>query len=348
MLFNVERDEGSRIVGYLVPDDFSGVPSVRVTEGDKELLVFPCNEDRPALVAAGRHATGRCGFTVDETMIEGLMQKERLELSDNETKLSIYRRRPAAQILQKRVFRLETHLFPLWHLDEQISRRFQHFHKGIERHGRETTTQLFLLNNATSVYLSGRLIFKAYENYASENYACVALLRDPYTELAERLLTLKHARKIGHDLLGARDLMAYDAAIAFAETIENDARALRRAFGMMPKMAVANFANPLTRQLAARTADEAPQKGALAAALEVLSSFAVVGLREDQDFFLEEFANLLGVDPQALPEIPEFAQTAELSANLKQLPEAEVLVEQDLEIYQQVKSVMTSALDEGK
>src|SRR5450631_1818428 len=265
MLFNIEIDEGSRIVGYLVPDSFSRSPSLRITDGGQDLLVLPCQEARPALVASGRHETGRCGFTVDETIISGLSQHEGLELYDDETGILIYRRRRTSEVIQKRIFRLETHLFPLWRLDDSVGKYFQHFQKGIERHGRETTTQMFLLNNSTSLYFSGRLTFKAYENYINETFNCIAVLHEPYAELAERLLTLKHIRKFGDELLGARDMMAYGPAISFAETIENDDKVLRRVFATMPKMAVANLANPVTRQLAARAPDEAPSKGAIAA-----------------------------------------------------------------------------------
>jgi hypothetical protein len=346
MLFNLEVDEGSRIVGYLVPDSFSGAPLLRIADGQQDLLVLPCQDERLALVAAGRHATGRCGFTIDETLVRDLSQREELELYDAETNILIYRRRPSSQVTHKRIFRLETHLFPLWRLDEGAGRHFQHFHKGIERHGRETTTQVFNLVNSTSLYCSGRLIFKGYDNYINETFNCITLLHDPYSELAERLLTLKHIRRFGDELLGKRDMMAYGAAISFAETMENDEKVLRRVFATMPKLAVANFANPLTRQLAARTADEPLSKGAIATALDTLSSFAIIGLRERQDLFMDDLAHLLGTDVASLPVIPEFAAIGALAQQLRRLPEAELLLEQDLEIYHHVKSALDNALNE--
>jgi hypothetical protein len=346
MLFNIEVDEGSRVVGYLVPDAFSGSPSVRISDGKRDLLVLPCQEERASLVAAGRHATGRCGFTIDETIIADLARQESLELYDQDTNLLIYRRRPSLQVVHERIFRIETHLFPLWGLDDSIDRYFQHFHKGIERHGRETATQVFLLNNCTSLYLSGRLIFKTYENCINDTFNSIVLMRNPYMELAERLLTLKHVRKFGEELLGARDTMAYGAAISFAESIEDGEKALRRGFGAMPKAAIASLANPLTRQLAARTSDEAPSKGAIATALDTLSSFAIVGLRERQDLFLEALAELLGTTVEALPQIHEFAKTAELAGQLQHVPEAGLLIEQDLEVYHHVKSALDNTLDD--
>jgi len=234
----------------------------------------------------------------------------------------------------------------LWRLDNAVEGKFQFFHKGIERPGRETTTQLFLLNNSSSLYLSGRLIFKAYDNYINETFNCVALLRDPYEELAERLLTLKHARDFGRELLGERDFMALGPSIAFAEAIQNDEKILHREFAMMPKAVIANLANPLTRQLAARTPDEIPTRGAVATALSTLSSFTVLGLRARQDVFLVQLADLVGIPPDALPAVSNFAETAELSRKLRDVPEAGLLIEQDLEVYHHVESAIGRALAE--
>lgn len=346
MLFNTERDEGNRIVGYVVPDSFSGSSSIRITDGERELSVLECRQEIPALVAAGRHATGRCGFTVDETSVADLPRLEMLEIYDVESNILIYRRRPPAQLTQKRVFRLETHLVPLWRLDDRIERHFQYFHKGVERHGRETATQVFLLSNATSLYVSGRLVFKSYENYIDDTFSSIVLLRDPYMELAERLLALKLVRKMakGTQLLGARDLVTYGPAIEFAQTVEQDEKLLRRSFATMPKGAIANLANPLTRLLAARNADEVPTKGAIATALGTLSKFAIVGLRERQDLFLAQLADLLGTDPETLPTTTNFSRTAELSEQLRRVPEVAVLIEQDLEVYSHVKAAIAEAL----
>jgi len=344
MLFNIEIDEGRRIVGYLVPDTFSGSPSVRVSDGHRDLLVLPCNEERAALVVAGRHDTGRCGFTIDETIIPNLVTQEGIELYDDETNILIYRRRAPSRVTQKRIFRLETHLFPLWRLDDSVEQHFQYFYKGIDRYGKETATQIFLLNNSTSLYFSGRLILKTYENYINETFSCVALLRDPYEELAERLLTLKHMRDFGKELLGERDVIAYGPALAFAESLDTDEKALHRAFATMPRAVIANLGNPLTRQLAARTADEVPTKGAIASALSTLSSFTILGLREHQDFFLAQLADLVGTPVDTLHRVPDFAKTSILAEQLKDVPEAGLLIEQDLELYRHVKSAIQDAL----
>jgi hypothetical protein len=339
MLFNIERDEGTQIVGYLVPDRLSGSSSLRITDGQRDLAVLPCQQEIPALVAAGRHTTGRCGFTIDETIIPDLSQQRKIELYDSETNIRIYRRLPADEAIPKRIFRLETHLVPLWRLDDSVEQRFQYFFKGTERYGLETSTQIFLLSNSSSLYLSGRLTFRTYEIYINEKVHCVTLLRDPHLELAERLLALRLVRKLkgGAQLLGARDLMTLGPAIEFAETIDNDEKKLHKAFASMPKAAIANLANPVTRLLAARSPDDMPRKHAVATALATLGRFSIVGLRERQDLFLAQLADLLGVSAELLPMVPDFSRSAELSERLRQVPEADVLIEQDLEVYQHVK-----------
>jgi hypothetical protein len=217
------------------------VQHLRVSDGRRELLVLPCQEERAALVAAGRHESGRCAFTLDETILPQLAQAGALEIRDEETNTL---RRAPTQVIQKRIFRLETHLFPLWRLDDALEQHFQFFYKGIERHGRESTTQLFLLNNSSSLYLSGRIVFKSYENYIDDTFNCIAILREPYLELAERLMTLKYVSRVGSELLGERDTIAFGPAVAFAKAIENDEKVLHRAFASMSSAAIANLSNP--------------------------------------------------------------------------------------------------------
>jgi hypothetical protein len=309
-----------------------------------KLTQLHCFEERPALVVAGRHANGRCGFTIDGGVLPGFSSDHKVELYDADTDLLIYRRRQLSEVTQQKIFRLETHLFPLWRLDETVEPKFQFFHKGVERHGRETALQVMQLNNSSSIYLSGRLAFKSYENFLHDQFRLVALIHDPYCELAERLLTLKHASQFGDKLLGPRDLMTYRAAIEFAQGIEPDQKTLRRAFDAMGKEAIGSLTNPLTRQLASESLSDPPAKGAVAKALSALSAFSIVGVRQHQELFLEDLEALIEAPAGVLPTLPYFAKIDELATELRRLPEAELLLEQDLEVYFTVKSAVEEAV----
>jgi hypothetical protein len=344
MHFNVEIDDGNQIVGYIVPDAASKIASLRITDGERDLLVMPCNQDRPILVTVGRHETGRCGFVINQSIIPDLPEQKSLAIYEEETNLLIYRRRAPSEVVQKKVLRIETHLFPLWEFDDALEPHFQYFHKGIERHGRETTTQFFELHNSESLYLSGRLFFKQFESYVSGVFNCITLIHEPFMELAERLLTLRNVRKFSKTMLGERDTMILAPAIEFAEAIELDETKLHRAFASMPKDVIANLANPLTRQFSAISFDEMVTGRSVPAALRTLASCAVIGLRQKQEFFLRQVSELLGTPLETLARSPTLAKAAQLAVILRKIPEASVLIERDLEVYDHVRSAVESAV----
>jgi hypothetical protein len=336
MLFNLEVDTGDRVTGYLVPDGYSAVPIIRVCSRGEQILVFQANELRESLVAAQRHETGRCGFTIDLASVPKLTTIPDLELFDHQTGLLIYRR-PQPFMIQKKLFRLELHLFPLWRLDEAIGPSFQYFAKGIENRGRETVTQMFLLNQVNSVYVSGRILYRNYSYFIDSGFQTIFLIQNPYEELAERLLVLNKSNQLSVDYLGMRDTLGMRSAIAFAENLKTqDEKAMRRALRQMPIDVAATFANPLVRQLTVTAPDEMPGAGAVASALDLLGSFAVVGIRHEPQHFLYAVGELLNIDPAQLPPIPQFPKVAALARLLQSTGAVDHLLEKDLELYHTV------------
>ena len=114
VLFSVEADSGTEIIGYVVPDDYERSSLIRVTHAGEEVGVFPCDEERASLVAAGRHSTGMCGFRINEAKAPGLGEMRDVSLHDVDSGLLIYRRSRNENARNIKMFRLETHLFPLW------------------------------------------------------------------------------------------------------------------------------------------------------------------------------------------------------------------------------------------
>jgi hypothetical protein len=335
MYFNLESDTGDEVVGYVVPDSFSGVPNIRVRSHGEELLVFAANEIRGGLVAAGRHETGLCGFRIDVEMLPALAELDSLELTDADSGLLIYRR-PASDIVHQKVLRLETHLLPLWRLDNALGPKFQYFAQGAEKFGRESVTQMFLLNVLDSVFVSGRLLYKNYAYYIEDaQFQTTILIQDPYQEMAERLIVLSKLGDAEVDQLGMRrDSVGMRSAIEFAKSLPmQNEKALGRAIKSMPHEVAVNFVNPLVRQLTTSTPDEMPNRGSVAAALDLLSSFAIVGLRDEPESFLLAMGELLGLEPDTLPAIPQFPQIASLASFLKASHAVDALIEKDCELY---------------
>jgi hypothetical protein len=336
MLFNLERDLGTSIVAYLVPDSLAAPAMLRVRGQGRELATLEANETREALVAAGRHPTGRCGFHIDEAVIPGLSHIGDLELREAETDVMVYRRHPPDSAIPHRLFRLETHLLPLWRLDDVLEPRFHMWYKGVDRHGRETSTQIFCLDQYASLYVSGRLLLKSYEYYLAKGFATIAILRDPYDELAERILILRHIGPHAEKLLGLRDAMTFAPVIACLEELESFAELdLKRFFRHLPAAAITALSNPLVRLLTARAPDEMPSHASLAAALDALASFEILGLRSDAGTFRHAVSDLCGVDVEILPSIAESSLVQELGRRLRAIASIESFLEKDLELYQQ-------------
>jgi len=333
MLFNIEQDSGDRVVGYCVPDGFESTPSLAVEADGKTIARFEAGELRQSLVDGGRHQTGRCGFTITEAEVPGLAGIEDLTIIDEETGILVYRRaRPG--FLQRKVVRLETHLFPLWRLDDAVSPRFQHFLRGAEAHGRETVTQLLLLNDVGSSYLSGRILYKNYAYFIDNGFDVCMFVQDPHTEFAERLLILGRVRKAGLPVLGPRDTMVYEPAIDFAESLPFDSdRGLKRALRSMPGEVAQRLANPLTRLMTAATPDEMPAGAAVASALDAFASFAAIGLRTEPDAALAGFSALTGVASEALPRLPHAKAAQSFGRMLAETRAIDSLIETDCELF---------------
>jgi hypothetical protein len=338
MLFSLEADSGDSVALYLVPDSAAGVATIVARSNGKDVLSLPANEIRQAVVAAGRHQTGVCGFRIHEHILPGLAGMADLELYDADTNLLIYRR-PNARHLTKKILRIETHLFPLWRLDDTLKPRFQYFARGIEALGRETTTQLFVLTHVNSIYLSGRILYNNYRHYVESHFDTIFVMHHPYEEMAERLLVLGQIKKLGVDALGMRDSMSLHSTIEFAQSLPvHDEDALRKTLYKMPADVAHALSNPVVRQLTARTPDEMPPGRAVSTALDQLASFAIVGLRRQPETVLRAIAEMTECDPMGLPDFTKFRSVGSLARALKRSRIVDVLLEKDLELYDHVAS----------
>ena len=333
MLFNIESDTGDRVVGYIVPEGFTGRPSLSVRSNGETLLVLQANDHRDSLVAAGRHETGLCGFVIDTTLVPDLPHLADLELFEAESNTLIYRRRQP-HFVAKKILRIETHLLPLVRLDDQFSNAFQYRAIMIDRYGRETVTQLFLLDHVDSVYLSGRILHKNYAYFADTVFKMALTMHEPYVELAERLLLLRSIRDDGTLTLGMRDAMNLKPALGYAAQLPlDDEKALGRALRNMPPEVAAVLTNPVVRQLTTATPDEMPGSGAVAFALDVLATFAVVGVRAEPEAFQQALAELTETDPAAAPLLSTLSSVQALGDVLRRSRAVDHLIEKDRELY---------------
>ena len=174
MLFSLERDTKTSIVGYLVPDGFADQPRIVVTDPGGVLFEMDCNEMREAVLRSGRHETGMIGFRIDDTVLPGIAAYKELSIFDAKTGVLVYRRVPKDQVVAQKVVRVETQIIPFLALDHAIKPHFQYGAEGVDRFGIETVQQMFLLFAIPSIYIAGRLQIKGFSEYLDRDFKAVA------------------------------------------------------------------------------------------------------------------------------------------------------------------------------
>lgn len=332
MVFNIFLDTGGQVSGTVIPDTYSGACRLRVFASGRELGIFPTDQFNKDVRDGGFHETGLVNFTLTEESLPGLSSFHDLEIHDEETDLLLYRRPQPAMVKQK-YLRLETHLFPLWRLDEAVKPWFQQYYKGIESLGLNCTRQIFHLSQ-DSIYASGRILIRNFMFCVDNGFKFLVILNDPYEELAERLLVLNKISKLGKGLLQEREIMNLRGVIDFAATLplENE-KALQRTIRQMPSEVAVALANPVVRQFSTNELDEQPKGGGVAWALDILGQSSIVGLRSEPEQFTHALGELLDIDPATLPIPTRFPTVTQFAQMLRNWGYCDVIIEKDLELY---------------
>lgn len=343
MLFNLEYDHGDVLEGYLIPDGFSDQPIVRVLGEDGELLQMKCTEPRPAVVQSGRHETGLVGFRLDAETLPGLETYQHLEIRDANTGVLVYRRPGARHRVPLKIFRMEFQMLPLLKLDHHCGKHFQYELTGMERFGQETALQAFHLNAVDSIYLSGRLHLRNFEEFFDKGFQVIGYLPDPYYEMASRLAMLKRLSQSQITILGERDRLALSSAAShFSEVVLDDERSLKKALQTAGSKIRDVFISPATRQLVRSTPDQPVSRRDVAPAIDLLSRFAVVGQDGMPFRFENALAELLGLPLEDIPSVGRHSILEAIASRLRCLPIVEGLLEADLILHHYVREAAAS------
>jgi hypothetical protein len=345
MIFNIYHDSGDRVCGTIIPDTFSAVCHVRVSAGGREISIFPTDELNQGVLDLGLHETGLVNFTITEQSLPGLSTFDDLELHEAGYDLLLYRRFQPGMISQK-FLRFETQLLPLWRLDEAVKPLFQQYYKAIETLGRSGTTQIFHLSQ-DSIYASGRILIKNFLFCIDNGFKFLAIIRDPYEELAERLLVMNKIERDGVNPIGEREVMNLRDAIEFAGSLPIDnEKAIVRALRRMPMDVAMSLANPVVRQFSTSNLDEQPSQGGVAAALDILAQSALVGLHSEPQQFASALGELLDHDLSGLVYVPRFQTVIELAEVIRHSGYCDMILERDLELYHYVLESHKKSLTE--
>ncbi len=333
MYFNVYTDAREIVEGYLIPDGFSTKPSIMVTCGENVFGPYECDVFLDAPLKHGHHDTGIVGFRLSEENVPGLSDATDLEISDAESRFVFYRRLKPEHI-NKRVFRLETQFAPHREVDNSFRGHFQFYAGSAEQYGGETVRQMLEIINQPSTYVSGRVLLRSVHRYFTEDTIKITSLRDPFYELAIRLVSIASYRKRPLSFVSERDAILFEPAMGyFADTSFDDPEKIRSKILSAPKDVVALFESPFTHQLVASSPTDKISREGVSSALDALSQFTIFDSGEIDSSITQSIAEFIGLDSAQISFSPVRSPFLELSEVLRDIKVLEQVLENDLILF---------------
>ncbi|WP_245276623.1 hypothetical protein [Rhizobium leucaenae] len=201
--------------------------------------------------------------------------------------------------------------------------------------------QAFHLNAIQSIYISGRLLLRNYEEFLDKGFKAIVLLTDPYYELALRIFLLKRMAKTQISFFGDRDkIILAPAAEHFADIDLESEASLKSALKKASENVRNVLLSPVTRQLVATTPEQLVKRSDVAAAIDLLSRFTIVGHDADGLHFQDAIGELLGISIGDLPLPSRHSALEDVAARLRSLHIAELILEEDLIFDHYVREAM--------
>ena len=298
MIFNIERDDAHKIIGWLVTDRPDEVPRLKVyLKPDTEPLVMQAEFVRDDIKATGVHETGQCGFVIDETMVPDIRTSRTLVVCEHDTGTVLYKRghRPG-QHIEGRHFRLETRILPRRWIDSALQPYFHMFYPEFERYSAQTGKVLLAMPYTLSLMASGRVPLFAIEDVLRQKkFKTSVLIGDPYNEILARVaLVLK-----GEDSEVELTRIAPPAILsrireALHDVTERNVEAIDAALGRLDGETLNHLSDPLTRQLVDVEAGQALPRDALQEGMQRLAKVDAIGLDRDPGEYIELIGALFG------------------------------------------------------
>jgi hypothetical protein len=338
MYFNILADIGTEIHGYLIPDGFSSKPHIMVLAGGETYGPIECDVYLEGPHRLKHHETGLVGFTLTPQIITNLNEETSVEISDEQTGFTFYRRLNPELHIQKRVFRLETQFAPHSELDRSLKRYFQFYANEVEHYGSETVRQMLEIINQPSTYVSGRVILRGVQQYFDDETVKITSLRDPFYELAIRLSTIAKYKQYPFNFVSKRDEIIFEPAmIYFADTNFTDDTSLIQKIENAPKDVLELFESPFTKQLVATNPNDDVQRDSISSALDILSQFTICEPDEEDEHITNDISDILTIEKENISFKPKQECFVSTSKILKNLPLVEHLLENDLILFHFVK-----------
>lgn len=346
MLFHMEEDAQGRLSGWVLPDNPSATPALRVSLPDARTIEIAPNTLRPDLQDRSLHDNGMAGFSLGaDTHPDLFPLPDAAEVRDVETNVLLYRRFQSETHRPEKLLRFDIRAMPDPQIEQLFASHFALVYGTAQRYPQDTFFGIFNNPTARSIYISGRPNMQQYEQVLRERgYKMIALLRDPYEEMAERLLFARYAASpnqppfIADHIFGLEPLMEAVRDLRF-----DDPDSITAAFGAMNEAQKRALTNPLVQTLACMP-DELPKTRHIEIALSKLSRMNLVGVRERFDDFKSILPEVVGVDVLGDYAPANVTWVQRLAADLRRIKQARALIALDLDLYSFVDEALTEAI----
>lgn len=346
MLFHMEDDNEGNLVGWVLPDNPTAIPAIKILMPDGSSIEIKANMLRTDLRDRGHHETGMIGFSLNKSSHPEVTQAvDQIEIREAQTNVLIFRRYRKDTHLAQKLFRFELRAMPDPQIEGLFAKYFTYFYGTAQRYPQDTFFGIFNNPTAKSVYISGRPSFQQYEQMLKERkYKIVTLIRSPYEEMAERLLFARYASNpdvpafVADHIFGLEPLVEMVANVKF-----DDAASIRAAFDSMTESQRQVLSNPLVRTLAC-TVDERPKIAHVEIALSKLARMDVVGVRSRFGEFKSVLQEVTGVDVLGDYELTNLSWVQRVAEQLAEIKQARNLVSLDQDLYLYAEEAITEAL----
>ncbi|QGM45181.1 hypothetical protein [Methylocystis heyeri] len=348
MFFHIDADEGHRIIGWVAPDDPAQTPKILVKVQDQEEFALEADILRPEVRDLGLHPTGEVGFEITNLIVPDLENIDDVELFDAVERIPIYRRFPPGRFIERKLFLFDCSVMPQRRIINAASRRFALCYTAAEHYLPETIHVLINNKSARSQFLAGRPNFsRVCQHLRSAEYLVAAMLRDPFTEMAERLLVLKLLSRPNSSHLLKTFVTGVEPLVDFARDLKIDEhRAVLSAFRNCTDAQRMALASPMVKTFGCNP-EEAPDWPHVSRALENLATMDVVGMETSYPLFRSLLNEAVGTEFLRDEASETFSSVSSLAQILARVGLAADLLEHDIALYEAAQESILAAVEGG-
>ncbi|MCW5701016.1 MAG: hypothetical protein KIT82_00310 [Bradyrhizobium sp.] len=284
------------------------------------------------------------GFLIDETVVPGLATLDDIEIRDAATQFP-FSPFPAAASPARKLFLYAFHAMPQTQVEAALSRHFSLAYAAIEQHSFDTLFSIINNHFGNSIFMTGRpRYFRYRELLKDRGFRTAALLRDPFDELAERLLFVRYASSDKSPDFTAKYLTGLESLVSLTRNFDfSEPGTIGTAFGKLTESQRDVLFNPLLRVLACNL-DEIPTAKHIPIGLDYLAGMDAVGLFSHFDEFRPLLAEIMGMDGLGGAQLKEISFVSRIASELRKLEPVRRLLALDAELYARAKDAILQGL----